>query len=77
VTVERLLGLPMGTRVVVRHLIEGGARASDALGDLVARDDTSVVVQTRRGPEHIALADVLLCKPVPPPPQRRGARRPG
>jgi hypothetical protein len=69
--------MPLGTRVVVRYLIEGGQRASDALGVLVERDDTTVVVQTRRGPERIALADVLLSKPVPPPPPRRGARPAG
>lgn len=75
-TRERLLSLPIGSRVVVRYLIEGGERATDALGELVERTDDEVVVQTRRGPERVPLAQVLLAKPVPPPPPRRN-RRPG
>lgn len=67
---ESLARVPLGARVVVRHLIEEGERATDALGELVARDDESVTVQTRRGPVRIQLADVVLAKPVPPTPGR-------
>nr|WP_281497031.1 hypothetical protein [Ornithinimicrobium sp. F0845] len=69
--------MPLGTRVVVRYLIEDGERATDALGELVERTEEQVVIQTRRGPERVPLAQVLLAKPVPPPPPRRprGPRR--
>lgn len=73
-TAARLREIPLGTRVVVRYLIEDGARATDALGELVERTDEHVVVHTRRGPETVPLADVLLSKPVPPPPPRRTRR---
>lgn len=75
-TASRLMALPLGTRVVVRYLIENGDRATDALGYLLERDDEHVVVETRRGPEQIVLADVLLAKPVPPPPAPRPRRTP-
>ncbi|MCK0112220.1 hypothetical protein MWU75_08735 [Ornithinimicrobium sp. F0845] len=76
-TLQRLRTLPLGTRVVVRYLIEDGERATDALGELVERTEEQVVIQTRRGPERVPLAQVLLAKPVPPPPPRRprGPRR--
>lgn len=74
VTVERLRAIPIGTRVVVRYLIEDGDRATDALGDLLERTADEVVIRTRRGPEHVPLAQVLLAKPVPPPPPRRQRR---
>ena len=61
-----LITAPIGTRVVVRHLIEGGERATDSLGELVARDGTSLTVQTRRGRVRIPLADIVVGKPVPP-----------
>lgn len=76
-TRDRLLSLPIGTRVVVRYLIEDGERATDALGVLLERTDDHVVVDTRRGPERVPLDQVILAKPVPPPPPprpRRGAR---
>lgn len=71
VTIARLLSLPLGTRVVVRYLIEDGARATDALGELIERTEQEAVIQTRRGPERVPLAQVLLAKQVPPPPTRR------
>ncbi|GAA1148663.1 ferrous iron transport protein A [Ornithinicoccus hortensis] len=73
---EWLTDVPVGTRVVVRYLIEGGERATDALGELTGRDEEHLVVDTRRaGPVRIALAGVVAAKPVPPaPPPRR--RRP-
>ncbi len=66
-----LPGVPMGARVVVRYLIEDGARATDALGELVSRDDERLVVRTRGGEVAIALAAVVAAKPVPPPPVGR------
>lgn len=58
--------MPVGRRVVVRRLIEDGARATDALGELVARDRDSVTVRTRRGTVRIALDEVVIAKEVPP-----------
>lgn len=74
-TLALLLTLPVGTRVVVRYLIEEGERATDALGVLLERTDDEVVIQTRRGPERVPLAQVLLAKPVPPAPPPRRPRR--
>ncbi|MEV6828342.1 ferrous iron transport protein A [Amycolatopsis sp. NPDC051102] len=66
--------LPLGTRVVVRYRIEDGF--TDALGDLVARDDVSCTVQTRRGPVVVAFSAIALAKPVPPPPARKSGGGP-
>jgi len=74
VTAQRLRTIPLGTRVVVRYLIEEGERATDALGELVERTEEQVVIQTRRGPEVVPMAQVLLAKPVPPPPEPRRRR---
>ena len=67
---SRLIGVPLGTRVVLRHLLPGGEQATDSLGELAALDATSVTVRTRRGPVIVDLADVLLAKVVPPTPPR-------
>lgn len=75
-TVALLRSFPLGTRVVVRYLIEDGERATDALGVLLERTEEHVVIETRRGPETVPLAEVLLAKQVPPAPERR-TRRPG
>jgi len=64
----------IGTRVVVRYRIEGGF--SDALGVLSSRTPTHCVIDTRRGPATVDLAEVVLAKQVPPPPQRRSAEHP-
>lgn len=71
-----LPGIPEGTRVVVRYLIEGGDRATDALGTLISRNETHLVVDTRReGPVRVPITDVVAAKPVPPaPPPRRNRR---
>ncbi|GLY44254.1 hypothetical protein Amsp01_102770 [Amycolatopsis sp. NBRC 101858] len=66
--------LPLGTRVVVRYRIDGGF--TDALGNLVARDDTTCTVDTRRGPVVVDLSAVALAKPVPPPPVRKSGGGP-
>ncbi|GAA5159368.1 hypothetical protein [Ornithinimicrobium tianjinense] len=65
-----MIGVPLGTRVVLRHLLPGGEQATDSLGELAATDSTSVTVRTRRGPVTVDLADVLLAKVVPPTPPR-------
>jgi hypothetical protein len=72
--VKLLRELPLGTRVVVRHRIEGGF--TDALGDLVARDETTCTVATRRGPVVVAFDAVALAKPVPPAPVRKSGGGP-
>jgi ribosomal protein S18 acetylase RimI-like enzyme len=64
-------GLRPGMRVVVRRSIGHGV--TDALGDLVAVDDETVSVRTRRGVETINRAAVVAAKEVPPKPARRGA----
>jgi len=65
-------GTTPGTRIVVRYRIEG--MMTDALGLLVSVDDTNCVVETKRGPVKIALADIALAKSVPPPPEPRRPR---
>ncbi|MFC5380681.1 hypothetical protein [Aquipuribacter nitratireducens] len=66
----------VGRRVVVRHLLPDG-RATDALGTLVQVDDDALVVHRDRvGTDVVvALADVLLAKPVPPRATRPGPPR--
>jgi hypothetical protein len=62
----------VGRRVVVRHRLPDGS-ATDALGTLVRVGEHDLVVhRDRTGTDAVvALADVLLAKPVPPPPARR------
>lgn len=67
--IQMLRTLPLGTRVVVRRREDDGFH--DALGDLVAVDDDTCTVNTRRGPVTVALATVTRAKPVPPPPPPR------
>jgi len=66
-----LNGVAIGTRVVVRYLIEGGERATDALGTLTQRTETHLSLQTRNGLVDIPINDVVAGKPVPPAPQRK------
>ena len=61
-----LVKVPIGRRVVVRRLIEDGERATDALGELVARDADTVTVRTRKETVRIDLADGVVAKEVPP-----------
>jgi hypothetical protein len=69
-----LLGVKLGTRVVVRSKIEGGL--TDALGVLHSRTQTQCVVETKRGLMTVAFADVVAAKEVPPPPAPRQPRQP-
>lgn len=69
---DRLRHLPLGTRVVVRHRVDG--MPSDALGELSARDDDGCTITTRSGAVTIPFADVQLAKAVPPPPAPRSRR---
>jgi hypothetical protein len=71
---DRLLQLPLGTRMVVRYRIDGGL--SDALGELTARDRFGATISTRSGAVTIKFDDVQLAKAVPPPPPRRERRTP-
>ncbi|GAA1970763.1 ferrous iron transport protein A [Amycolatopsis minnesotensis] len=66
---DLLTALPAGTRVVVRYRIESGF--TDALGPLTSVGTDECVVDTKRGAVTVPLADVVLAKPVPPPPARR------
>jgi hypothetical protein len=63
-----LRALAAGTRVVVRRREDDGFH--DALGDLIALDDTTCTVETRKGPVLVPLAKVTRAKTVPPPPPR-------
>jgi hypothetical protein len=67
---EFLRGIPLGTRIVARHLLDDG-RATDALGYVRSRDADHVVVETVRGPEAVPLANLIAAKEVPPPPAPR------
>lgn len=73
---EVLPGVPVGTRVVVRYLIEDGERATDALGELVERGEGWLTVRTRKGDQRVQVEDVVAAKTVPPPPPRRQRRGP-
>jgi N-acetylglutamate synthase len=63
--------LRVGMRAVVRSRLDDGL--TDALGEVVALDDTSVSVATRRGVRVVPRAAVVAAKEVPPAPSRRGA----
>lgn len=71
-------GPRVGARVVVRHRLgvpdpDSGATLTDVVGDLVALDETSLVVLTRRGEVRVARATVTATRVIPPRPSRRGA----
>ena len=46
----------------------------DVLGDLVEADAEALVVRTRQGEVRVPRAEIVLGKPVPPPPARRPGR---
>lgn len=71
--------LPVGGRVVVRRLRDDAPAPdeppfTDVLGDLLAVDDSGVLIRTRHGEVRVPAADIVLSKPVPPAPPRRGSR---
>jgi GNAT superfamily N-acetyltransferase len=71
---DPLDGLRPGMRAVVRRRLDDESRGvTDALGDLVAIDASTVSVRTRHGLEIIDRAAVVAAKEVPPAPSRRGA----
>jgi hypothetical protein len=78
---QTFLALPLGTRVVIRYRIEGGASgggATDVLGELTRMSATQCEVRTRSGDlVTVVLADIFAAKAVPPPPASRRGRRVG
>jgi hypothetical protein len=69
-----MIDLPApGHRVVVRYLLPTG-QATDALGELLAADADTVVVDGKRGVERIPRGAIVAAKEVPPPPAPRGQR---
>ncbi|MGB5952786.1 MAG: hypothetical protein WBG57_09805 [Ornithinimicrobium sp.] len=66
-----LSSAPLGTRVVVRYLIEDGERATDVLGTLTERTAHSITVDSPTGLVEIASSTIVAGKEVPPPPARR------
>ncbi len=71
---SRLDETPLGTRVVVRYLIEDGQRATDVLGQLTLRSDTSITVDGPTGLIEIPRTAIVAGKPIPPRPQRPPGR---
>jgi len=67
-------GLSIGNRVVVRYRLEEGsqARATDFVGELIARNDDFLIVDTKTERVKLIRADVIAAKDVPPPASRRG-----
>ncbi|MFW5472265.1 GNAT family N-acetyltransferase [Knoellia sp. CPCC 206450] len=70
----------IGARVVVRSRLDprreaphDGPSMTDAVGTLVSRTDTEVVVQTRHGEVTIPRDRIVAAKEVPPRPSRRAA----
>ncbi len=66
--------MPLGKRVVVRYLIEDGARATDVIGILADRDEANLQIQTRYGLVLVPRGAVVAAKVVPPAPSRRRPR---
>lgn len=65
-----------GCRVVVRYILPSG-QATDALGELLSADASTVVVDGKRGVERIPRDAIVAAKEVPPPPPPRAPRRLG
>ena len=57
----------LGSRVVVRYRLEDGLH--DALGILLEKAPTHVVIDTRRGRVKVDARTMVTGKQVPPPPQ--------
>ena len=66
--------LTVGSRVVVRYRLAEGAEAgaTDFLGELIARNEDFLVVDTRTERVKLIRADVIAAKDVPPPASRPG-----
>lgn len=60
------LGRRVTVRRAVRHGDSGAVRYSDVVGDLVALSADTAVVEARRGPVEIALAEVAIARIAPP-----------
>ncbi len=69
-----LAGADLGTRVVVRYRL--GTGATDALGYLRERTDTTCLIETKRGHDRIRLDEVIAARFVPEPPPPRPRARP-
>ncbi len=67
--VAAFLALPLGTRVVVRYRIPGGA--TDVLGTLLTLTETECQVQGKAGPVTVRLGDIVAAKQIPPAPAPR------
>ncbi|KGN33588.1 acetyltransferase [Knoellia flava TL1] len=70
----------LGARVVVRSRLDplreaphDGPSMTDAVGTLLSRSETEVVVATRHGDVTIPVDRIVAAKEVPPRPSRRGA----
>jgi hypothetical protein len=72
--VATIVASELGTRLVVRYRLDDGA--TDALGYLRGKTETTCTIETRRGDCIVVLADVIAAKPVPEPPPRRRPRFP-
>lgn len=59
--------LELGSRVVVRYRLDDGLH--DALGILLEKAPTHVVIDTRRGRVKVEARTMVTGKQVPPPPQ--------
>ena len=59
-----------GMRVVVRYRLPSG-QATDALGMLLSADESTLVVDGKRGIERIAVSTVIAAREVPPAPTPR------
>jgi len=68
-----------GTRVVVRRrlldALPEGPHLTDVLGVVLRLDDDGLTLDTSRGPTRVEGRDIVLWKPIPPPPERRVHRR--
>jgi len=61
--------VPLGTRVSVRSRADDGW-LNDAVGDLTARADGVLTIETRKGPKQVEVARIVAWRVVPPRPER-------
>ncbi|MDR6268763.1 putative acetyltransferase [Arthrobacter russicus] len=74
--IDHMAGLRPGMRVVLRYRIAGPLPLTDALGELLARQDGEATVLTKRGAVVVRESDIVAAKEVPPAPPARAPRRP-